>query len=222
MDRSDVLHLLNIPCRSVLAICLLIVLSVSVGGCQTANQTTPSLSATDTADAAHEFGSLVVGLQDETVWLLREDEAPQLLTHGFSPLISPDGHWVLVSHHPEQGADVSTYWLIDTHDRTEKPLFSADNDKIHFIYDLAWSPNSRHIAFTCGGDIKSVYVGDLWLVDVADGTVTQITERDGGKPHFSPDGKWIAASMPWGGYGDGSIALWHVESKAIPRIKASQ
>jgi len=88
--------------HSILVLCLLIVLSVSVGGCQAANQTPRSPSTTDTADTARNFGSLVVALQDETVWLLREDEAAQLLIQGFLPRISPDGHWVLVGHHPER------------------------------------------------------------------------------------------------------------------------
>ena len=202
--------------RPVLAICLLIVLTVSVGGCQTANQTSPSLSTTDTADAAHDFGSLVVGLQGGTVWLLLEDETPQLLTHGFSPQISPDGHWVLVGHHPERDPPWPVYWLIDTHDHTEQPLLSPVEGHAYHMYDRAWSPDSTQVAFTCGGYGKMYYSGDLRLVDVASGKVTQIAERNAGEPHFSPDGQWIATTTPEIGYSHGSVALWHVESKSSP------
>ena len=216
MDRSAVLHLVNVPYRFILVLCLLIALSVSIGGCQTANQTTPSLSATDTADAAPEFGSLVVGLQDETVWLLREDEAAQLLTQGFSPRISPDGHWVLVGHHPERYPPWPVYWLIDTHDHTEMPLLRPVEGNAYFMYGLAWSPDSTQVAFTCGGYGKTIYGGDLRFVDVASGTVTQIAERNAGEPLFSPDGQWIATTTPEIGYSHGSVALWHVESKSSP------
>ena len=162
MDRSTVLHLVNVSYRSIFALCLLIVLSVSVGGCQTASHATPSLSATDTAAIARDFGSLVVGLQDETVWLLLEDEAPQLLTQGFLPRISPDGHWVLVGHHPEQYQPRPVYWLIDTHDHTEMPLLLPVGGNTYFMYGLAWSPDSTQVAFTFGYSHGSVA---LWHVE---------------------------------------------------------
>lgn len=216
MDRRAASHLANILYRPVLAICLLIVLTVSVGGCQTANQTAPSLSTTDTADAAHDFGSLVVGLQDETVWLLLEDETPQLLTQGFLPRISPDGHWVLVGHYPERDPPWPVYWLIDTHDHTEQPLLSPVEGNAYYMYDRAWSPDSTQVAFTCGGYGKTFYRGDLGLVDVASGTVTKIAERNAGEPYFSPDGQWIATTTPEIGYSHGSVALWHVESQSSP------
>ncbi|HOU14121.1 MAG TPA: HEAT repeat domain-containing protein [Anaerolineae bacterium] len=181
--------------------------------CQTPDQAVPSPSATSTPEIAYSFGSLVIALQDETVWLLTKNEAPQLFTQGYSPDISPDGHWIVVVRDPEEYSTVPQYWLIDTHNHTERRLLSPEAGKTCFIYDRTWSPDSSYVAFTCGGDIKHMYFGDLWQVDVVDGTVTQITERDGGAPHFSPDGKWIATSTPWGGYGDSSITLWHVESK---------
>ena len=181
--------------------------------CQTPDQAAPSPSSTSTPEDAYPFGSLVIALQDETVWLLTENEAPQLLAYGFSPQISPDGHWVVGVHHREEYSTIPLFVLIDTHNRTEKLLFSPEDRKTCYIYGRAWSPDSSHIAFTCGGDAKRMYFGDLLLVDLVDGTVTQIAERDAGIPHFSPDGQWIATSTPWGGYGDSSITLWHVESK---------
>ncbi len=174
---------------------------------------TNTVTVPDTPDAMHDFGSLVVALQDETVWLLAENEAPQLLAYGFSPEISPDGHWVVDIHHLEEYSTVPLFRLLDTHNRTEKLLFLPEDGKTCFIYGRAWSPDSRYIAFTCGGDIKHIYFGDLWMVDVVDSTIMQIAERDAGIPHFSPDGKWIATSTPWIGWTHGSIALWHVASK---------
>ena len=181
--------------------------------CQTPDQAAPSPSATSTPEIAYPFGSLVIALQDETVWLLTENEAPQLLAYGFSPQISPDGHWVVGVHHREEYSTIPLFVLIDTHNRTEKLLFSPEDRKTCYIYGRAWSPDSSHIAFTCGGDAKRMYFGDLLLVDLVDGTVTQIAERDAGIPHFSPDGQWIATSTPWEGWTHGSIALWHIEGK---------
>lgn len=198
---------------------LLIVVMIFVSGCQAASQTapapspTPTLELAATPDAAYTFGSLSVGLENDTIWLLVEDEAPRLLTHGWGPLISPDGRWVMVGRPPGKDSHTSAYWLIHTSDGAERLLLSPEAGNNYLMYDRAWSPDSRHVAFTCGGDIKRMYAGDLWQVDIADGTVTQIAEHDAGEPYFSPDGEWVATSTPEIGYSHGSIALWHVASK---------
>ena len=61
---------------------------------------------------------------------------------------------------------------------------------------LAWSPDSKSIAFSANrGDVmEDPYESDIWLVDVATGDMTQLTDNDGpaGSPQFSPDGKSIA------------------------------
>jgi len=217
MDRRAASHLANILYRPVLAICLLIVLTVSVGGCQTAKQTTPSLSTTDTADAAHDFGSLVVGLQGGVIWSLVEEESPRLLTQGVSPQISPDGRLVVVGRPTGTPSYSPAYWLVNTSDQTEKLLLPAASAEgmanVCLVYDLAWSPDSSHIAYTCGGALKTFYTGDLWLMDVSNDMVTQIAGGNAGEPHFSPNGEWVATAMPQTEYNRGTLALWHVESK---------
>lgn len=61
---------------------------------------------------------------------------------------------------------------------------------------LSWSPDSTSIAFSANrGDlIEDPYESDIWLVDVASGELTQLTDNDGPatSPQFAPDGRSIA------------------------------
>ena len=61
---------------------------------------------------------------------------------------------------------------------------------------------------TTGGYSKQSYSGDLWWVEFVRGCATTITERGGGKPAFSPDGKWIATFTPHEAYTYGAVGLW--------------
>lgn len=202
--------------RTTLAACLLLVVAISTSSCQATDQASPvtagpTPSPTEEPDGDGGFGSLVVEA-DDGIWLLVEDEAPRLLTHGRLPRLSPDGCSVLLIRDSEDPPHFAEYWILGVDDSEPSLLFSPHDLSGGSVYGLAWSPDSGSLAVTTGADVKQYYSGNLWLVDVSDGAATQIAERGAGVPDFSPDGEWIATSTPEIGWSHGSIGLWHAES----------
>ncbi len=63
------------------------------------------------------------------------------------------------------------------------------------VIGVAWSPDSRRIAFTHQPDptAPSFNLRDLSIVDVDSGSVRELASRPGldGQPIFSPDGEWV-------------------------------
>lgn len=76
------------------------------------------------------------------------------------------------------------------------------------IEQLAWSPDSKTIAYTCRKKTGKEYAlstnSDIYFYDIASAKTTNITEGMMGydqNPVFSPDGKWVAwESMERDGY----------------------
>jgi hypothetical protein len=152
-----------------------------------------------------DFGTLVIPGGDGTLWLFVGNEAPRMLARGERPELSPDGCWVLFYRpSPETYSEL---WAIDVDNAAPRRVFSSIQS---VIYALAWSPDSRGFAMTTGGDIKRVYSGNLWWIDLVNGCATRIAERGGGKPAFSPDGEWIATFTPEIGYTHGMVGLWRM------------
>ena len=220
-------------CRLTLAAWLLLVLTISTIGCQTSGQAsrvsaspspvtlatltpfpTDTTMVADTPATPHDFGSLVVNVGNDTIWLLVGDGAPRLLTHGRYPGLSPDGCLAVYSQPSADYPQFAEYWVINVDDSTARRVLAPSERWGGLLYGLAWSPDSRSIAFTTGGYAKRVYSGDLWLVDVSDGAMTQLAERGAGVPFFSPDGEWIATFTPEIGWSHGTVGLWHVEGKS--------
>ena len=80
---------------------------------------------------------------------------------------------------------------------TGASLRSFDSD--HFVTTLSLSPDGKNLA---GGS----YGGIVQIVDAACGKVKRLI-RTTGKPTFSPNGKYIAATAP-----DASCRIWDTES----------
>ncbi|HEX6731971.1 MAG TPA: S9 family peptidase [Pyrinomonadaceae bacterium] len=120
-------------------------------------------------------------LSHEAMWMLKRVGAP---------IPSPDGKWVvfsLVEPAYDEKDQVSDLWIVPT-DGSAKPrrLTSTKSGES----GVAWSPDSRQIAFSAkreGDDVNQVYV-----LDVADGgEAVRVTSLSTGarSPQWRPDGR---------------------------------
>lgn len=206
--------------RRTLAAWLFIALIILTAGCQASNHDA-SPSPTDTREpaktpaAAYDFGSLVVSLRTGAIWLLVGKETPRLLAYGRDATLSPDGCRALFVQDSVTPPPTPEYWIINIDDPAPSLLLSPQDSGA--VYGLAWSPDSRSLAVTNGSSAasgKTMYTGNLWLVDVSDGDVTHLAGSGAGVPRFSPDGEWIATSTPEIGWSHGTVGLWRVEDKS--------
>src|SRR5215213_6981524 len=125
-----------------------------------------------------------VPLTHETMWTMKRVGAP-------AP--SPDGKWVVfsvVDASYENKEQVSDLWIVHT-DSSAKPrrLTSSKGGES----GVAWSPDSRRIAFSArreGDEVSQIYV-----LDVADGgEAVRVTSLSTGAraPQWRPDGQALA------------------------------
>jgi hypothetical protein len=149
------------------------------------------------------------------IWIIVRGQRPQvLLTDGSSPDLSPDGNR-LVFRRANPELSLPDLWLADfTCPAAPAPCQVSQRRLVGLaevggplIYGLAWSPDSRTVALTTGADVKIIYSQDLWLVDVETGDYRQVLDDGGGVPGYSPDGAWIALTMPYTGYQLGQLSL---------------
>jgi len=124
-----------------------------------------------------------VPLTHETMWMMKRVGAP---------VPSPDGKWVvfsLVEPAYDEKDQVSDLWIVPS-DGSAKPrrlTFSKGGES-----GVAWSPDSRRIAFSARREGDEV--GQVYVLDVADGgEAVRITSLSTGarSPQWRPDGKAI-------------------------------
>jgi len=112
---------------------------------------------------------------------------------------SPDGKWI--AHHDKN----LKLWLLDV-ETGEQRLLDTSNFDENFG-DLAWSPDSKWLAFARTADNS---YRQVWLLRVADGFKTAVTSdrQLSFSPAWSPDGDWLyflssrhletSVRSPWG------------------------
>jgi len=95
-------------------------------------------------------------------------------------------------------------WTMNADGTDKKSLFNSEagvkGGFKHSIFDPAWSPDGKHIAFMRRMGKKGNYGFGVWQVFVvnADGTNPRNMDRDKGfygYPHWSPDSRWLVV---WG------------------------
>jgi tricorn protease len=99
----------------------------------------------------------------------------------FQPLYSPDGEWLAFAD--------------QTHTLYIMPAEGGDVRKIDYcqaseISDYRWSPDSRWLAYSKN---NSVYFASLYIYDVQEETIHQITDEytDDYNPSWDPDGRYL-------------------------------
>ena len=129
------------------------------------------------------MGQAKVPLTHESMWALKRVGAP-------AP--SPDGKWVvfsLVEPAYDEKDQISDLWIVPA-DGSAKPrrlTFSKGGES-----GVAWSPDSRRIAFSARREGDEV--GQVYVLDVADGgEAVRVTSLSTGArlPQWRPDGRGI-------------------------------
>ncbi|MEQ1833283.1 MAG: S41 family peptidase [Candidatus Eisenbacteria bacterium] len=95
---------------------------------------------------------------------------------------SPDGKWIAHTNKDQE------LWLLDVASGTNQRI--AVSEQWDDIRDVAWSPDSRWIAFTRPAPNLLLQV---WLYDMRTRTLHAATSDrfDSASPAWSPDGKWL-------------------------------
>ncbi len=115
--------------------------------------------------------------------------------------------WTTTAPHPFV-ADFDGSAISNVKDILEGEPYESPMKPFGGIEQLAWSTDSKNIAYTCrkktGMDYAVSTNSDIYIYNVESGDVKNITEENGGydtNPQYSPDGKYIAwQSMERDGY----------------------
>ena len=115
--------------------------------------------------------------------------------------------WVTTAPHPFV-ADFDGTGISNVRDLLEGEPYESPMKPFGGIEQLAWSPDSKKIAYTCrkktGLDYALSTNSDIYIHNLETGEVHNITEHNKGydtNPQYSPDGRYIAwQSMEHDGY----------------------
>jgi tricorn protease len=154
-------------------------------------------------------GKSIVALSDESgeieLWRIPANgvgAGERLTTDGkvlrWNEIPSPDGK--LIAHNDKD----QQLWILDASTKQQKKIaFAPEGD----FDDLAWSPDSKWLAYTVP---SRNLMTQVFLYSVASGAITPLTSDryDSFSPAWSPDGKWIyffsnrhfvsVVPAPWG------------------------
>jgi tricorn protease len=138
-------------------------------------------------------GKALVALSDASgeveLWKLPANGVgqPEQLTRDatvlrWEALPSPDGRWV--AHHDKD----RRLWLWSLDRKTSTLVATSRNGDVR---DLAWSPDSRWLAYTAS--VASNLLDQVFLYRLEAGTTTAVTtdRYDSWSPAWSPDGEWL-------------------------------
>jgi tricorn protease len=135
---------------------------------------------------------------------------------------SPNGNYI--AHHDKD----QRLWLLDIAGKTQKKIAEASAGNFD---DLAWSPDSRWLAYTAPA---ANLLTRVFIYEVATGRAIPVTSDryDSTSPAWSPDGKWLfflsdrnfesLVSSPWGSrqpepFYDRQTRIYHVALKRTER-----
>ncbi len=129
---------------------------------------------------------------DELVLMNADGSNRERLTRTYDdetePAFSPDGSKIAFVSFPQEGGSYSLEVMnADGSGRT--PLLTVSGPEEIGFREPAWSPDGTKIAYTASGGS-----GDIWVIDLATGTRTQLTNSPNieGEADWSPDGTKIA------------------------------
>jgi len=127
-------------------------------------------------------------------------------------LWSPDGRYIAFTRWRESATPsfgTGELWVMEV-EGGAKRLLSTVTTGHYGLWDAAWSPDGKGIAFVLGEDAPSGtqmsdWSGNVYVVDVASGTIAQLTHFQGRQvlgPTWSPDGSMLAFAVAQDGAPD--------------------
>lgn len=170
-----------------------------------------------------------VGNADGSVWTLRRvgldgSHNEEIVTAGnlaINPDISPDGAWIAFAGRGSDDATRNDIFIVRP-DGSDMTNLTAESDAIGYSVLPSWSADGNTIAFT-GGQLDGD-TADIFLVDVASHEVSQFMEIETYKemgPTYSPDGRYLAASVGFQAYDFYRVVIFDLEEGSARQIDST-
>lgn len=170
-----------------------------------------------------------VGNADGSVWSLRRvaldgSHNAEIVTAGnlaINPDMSPNGEWIAFAGRVSEDATRNDIFIVRP-DGSDLTNLTGESDAIGYSVLPSWSPDGQRIAFS-GGDIDAD-TGEIFLVDVHSRDVRAFMEIETYKemgPTYSPDGRYLAASVGFQNYDFYRLVIFDLETGSARQLDAS-
>jgi hypothetical protein len=143
------------------------------------------------------------------------DDQPYVAT------LAPDGTRIAWFNETGRGKEHNGRICLFTFANAGKQCYDFPAGKfLGYPYQLQWSPDSKRIAFT-ENPIELAYESDIWVMNVAEGTYTDLTDDGvtGGWRYQAGSPQAMVDYLPMWNPADGQIYFWRVVPKGYPNYQ---
>lgn len=170
-----------------------------------------------------------VGNDDGSVWSLRRvaldgSHNAEIVTPGnlaINPDVSPNGEWITFAGQVSEDATRNDLFMMRL-DGSDLTNLTGGSDALGYTILSSWSADGATIAFT-GGDFDAD-TADIFLVDVESREDSQFMEIETYKEMgvtYSPDGRYIAASVGFQNYDFYRVVIFDLEEGGARQIESA-